>query len=255
MPRMTASVRSIPVAVALTAALMLLAVPVATAASEAAIAGPGPATHPFVELPKCEYQDIKTRLRGLKHWRKTLLDTNLKVGRAYRPRNLVSTSRAGVSGGGTVRKFVIDDLRAMVKAARNAGKRFKVRSAYRSYRYQLNTFNYWVNQVGLVKARKVSARPGHSEHQLGTTLDLQSAGTNKAPWNYDDWAKTKAGRWLKRHAWEYGFILSYPKGKASEVCYSYEPWHYRYVGRTMAKNVHDSGQTLRMYLWQNFESQ
>ena len=255
MPRTMSNKRTAPITATLAVVLIFSAAPLGVVAAMGAATEAEPATHPFVELPTCKYKDIKTRFRGLGQWRKTLLDTNLKVGRAYKPRNLVSTSKAGISGGGTVRSFVIGDLKAMTRAARNVGKPFKVRSAYRSYRNQVRTFNYWVNQVGLVKARKVSARPGHSEHQLGTTLDLQSAGTNKAPWNYDDWAKTKAGRWLKRHAWEYGFILSYPKGKASEVCYSYEPWHYRYVGRAMAKNVHDSGQTLRMYLWQNFESQ
>lgn len=205
-------------------------------------------------LPACKYGDRKTRFVKLKQWRKSLLDTHRKVGRSYRPGNLVPVSRAGVSGGGSVRQFVIADLRAMARAARLVGKGFKVRSAYRSYQYQVGVFNSWVQQLGLIEARKVSARPGHSEHQLGTTLDLQSAGTNRAPWDYTDWARTKPGRWLKKHAWQYGFVMSYPRGKASEVCYSYEPWHYRYVGRPLARKIHDSGKTLRRYLWQNFES-
>jgi D-alanyl-D-alanine carboxypeptidase len=205
-------------------------------------------------LPACKFGDKKTRFRELGQWRKTLLDTHRKVGRSYKPGNLVPVSRAGVSGGGNVRKFVIADLRAMAKVAKAKGKAFKVRSAYRSYSYQEGVFAGWVRQLGLIAARKVSARAGHSEHQLGTTLDLQSAGTNRAPWDYADWAKTKPGRWLKKHAWEYGFVMSYPRGKASEVCYSYEPWHYRYVGRPLAKKIHESGKTPRRYLWQNFES-
>lgn len=256
--------RLIRAATPLFLASLLLASPgvAATAAGERPLPRNLPSktvTAPGIEpaaapLPACRYQDTKTRYRRLADWRRTLLDTNLKVGRKYRPTDLVSTSRAGVSGGGTVRAHVIGDLMAMARAARSAGKPFKVRSAYRSYQYQVNTFDSWVNQLGLIEARKVSARPGHSEHQLGTTLDFQSAGTSRAPWDYPDWARTSAGRWLKKHAWKYGFIMSYPRGKAAEVCYSYEPWHYRYIGRAKARKVHESGKTLRKYLWKRSES-
>ena len=93
-----------------------------------------------------------------------------------------------------------------------------------------------------------SARPGHSEHQLGTTLDFRSYG-GSAPWNYADWGRTKAGTWLRNNAWKYGFVLSYPKGKTAQTCYAYEPWHYRYVGRAVAARIHASGLTEREYLW------
>ena len=63
------------------------------------------------------------------------------------------------------------------------------------------------------------------------------------------WETTKAGAWLGANAWKYGFVMSYPKGKTSVTCYMYEPWHFRYVGRTVAKAVHDSKLTLREYLW------
>jgi D-alanyl-D-alanine carboxypeptidase len=205
-------------------------------------------------LPVCRYRDEPTRYRKLGQWRKTLLDTNLKVKAAYRPRDLVSVSRAGIGGSGQVRSLVIDDLRAMARAARRAGAGIAVRSAYRSYAYQVSTFAYWVGQVGLQQARKVSARPGHSEHQLGTTLDLRSAGSTRAPWDYPDWGRTKAGRWMKRNAWRYGFLRSYPKGEASTSCYRYEPWHFRYVGRALARKVHLSGQVPRAYLWKHFET-
>ena len=55
---------------------------------------------------------------------------------------------------------------------------------------------------------------------------------------------------MKRNAWRYGFVLSYPAGKKSVTCYRYESWHYRYVGRELAQRVHDSGKTLRQVLWQ-----
>jgi D-alanyl-D-alanine carboxypeptidase len=123
-----------------------------------------------------------------------------------------------------------------------------VQSAFRSYATQKSTFAYWVRVHGYPTALKESARAGHSEHQLGTTLDFRSYG-GRAPWDYTDWATTKAGAWLKANAWKYGFVMSYPKGKTTVTCYRYEPWHYRYVGRTRARTIRNSSLTLRQFLW------
>jgi D-alanyl-D-alanine carboxypeptidase len=207
-----------------------------------------------IELPECRYGDHLTRYHLLRHWRKTLLDTNLKVRRAYAPDDLVPVSRAGIGGTGYVRRVVIDDLEAMAAAARAAGKGIAVRSAYRSYQTQVAVFQSWVDRYGYDYALLYAARPGHSEHQLGTTVDLRSAASARAPWDYDDWAETGPGRWMKDHAWEYGFIMSYPKGKRRQSCYGYEPWHYRYFGRARAAEIHASGQVPRRYLWETFES-
>ena len=229
--------------------------------------GAGPAAQPiadgttaplttaaFPPLPACRYVDVATRFGAYRNWRKTLVDTNLMVGKAYRPPDLVSVSQAGIGGSGMVRALVIDDLRAMAAAARKAGAGIAVRSAFRSYTEQISVFNGWVAQQGYQMALLYSARAGHSEHQLGTTIDFRSANSALPPWGYTDWAKTPSGHWMGKHAWQYGFILSYPKGKTSETCYGYEPWHFRYVGRDEARLVHQSGLTLRRYLWRNFET-
>jgi D-alanyl-D-alanine carboxypeptidase len=155
---------------------------------------------------------------------------------------------AGLNSGHRVRALVIADLKAMAKAARSAGARLAVQSAFRSYSTQRSTFAYWSRVSGYSAALKSSARAGHSEHQLGTTVDFRSYG-GSAPWYYSDWGNTKAGAWLKKNAWKYGFVMSYPKGKASVTCYSYEPWHYRYMGRSEAAKIRTSGLTLRQYLW------
>ncbi len=143
----------------------------------------------------------------------------------------------------------------MAKAARKAGRAIAVRSAYRSYASQKSVFAGWKARSGEQQARKYSARPGHSEHQLGTTIDFRSASSQAAPWDYNDWATSKPGAWMKANAWKYGFVMSYPKGKFSKTCYGYEPWHYRYVGRTLARQIHESGLTPREYLWRHSESQ
>ncbi len=199
-------------------------------------------------LPACTYEDILTPLTGTRDWRANLVDTRLMVPADYVPPNLVSTANAGLSGGYLIRSLVIPDLSALVSAAAANGTPIDIVSAYRSYEQQEQTFNYWVSQVGYEEALLVSARPGHSEHQLGTTLDFTSLG-GAAPWEYSDWAQTPAGAWMAANAWQYGFVMSYPRDSFDVACYSYEPWHYRYVGRTVAAGIRASGLTSREWLW------
>jgi D-alanyl-D-alanine carboxypeptidase len=139
----------------------------------------------------------------------------------------------------------------MTAAAEANGTPIAVQSAYRSYAQQKTTFAYWVKVDGYQGALMVSARPGHSEHQLGVAIDFKSANGGP-PWQGGDWALSPAGFWMKTNAWKYGWVLSYPRNAFSKVCYSYEPWHYRYLGKALAKKVHDSKLTIREYLWANF---
>jgi LAS superfamily LD-carboxypeptidase LdcB len=200
-------------------------------------------------LPRCTYADDLTRFRAYGDWQRTLVDTQFRVSTSYAPGDLVSTSKAGLNGGYYVRKLVIADLKAMASAARAAGARLQIVSGYRSYRQQKATFYHWVSLSGYKSALLASARPGHSEHQLGTTLDFTSHG-GMLPWRYTDWGKTSAGAWMRSNAWRYGFVMSYPKTVSpSLTCYKYEPWHFRYVGRTHAKAIRDARMTLREYLW------
>jgi zinc D-Ala-D-Ala carboxypeptidase len=201
--------------------------------------------------PQCRYDDVLTEHHAVGEWRMTLLDPIYRVKRGYVPTNLTSVRNANIAGGGKVRRTVIPDLRDMAAAARRAGSAIKVVSAYRSYSQQSSLYRQEIRRYGLKRGRESVARPGHSEHQLGTTIDFTSAGSGD-PWAYNDWARTKAGSWMKRNAWKFGWIMSYPDGKKAKVCYRYEPWHYRYVGRQIAADVRESGLTLREYLWKRF---
>ena len=178
-----------------------------------------------------------------------LLDTTYRLPATFVPGHLVPVSDAGVAGTAEVDARVIPDLRAMARAARKAGAGVAVRSAYRSYQDQVATFAGWVARSNYQTALRFAARPGHSEHQLGTAIDFRSAAGATPPLVLADWAHTASGRWMRQHSWEYGFIESYPRGMTSETCYGYEPWHFRYVGRDEASLVHQSGMTLRRYLW------
>jgi D-alanyl-D-alanine carboxypeptidase len=201
-------------------------------------------------LPACRYDDILTEPRGYDDWSTTLVDTILRVPRSYVPPDLVSVAKAGIAGSGKVRAIVIDDLKAMADAGDAAGSAIGVFSAYRSYDTQVATFNNWVAQSGYQQALKFSARPGHSEHQLGLAIDFRSE-PGGSPF-VGSWAKTPAGKWMGQHAWEYGFIRSYPAKMQDVTCYGSEAWHYRYLGRDLAAAIHASGQTIREYLWTHY---
>jgi D-alanyl-D-alanine carboxypeptidase len=206
-------------------------------------------TAPIPPLPTCDYIDLPAARVGYGQWGTTVLDTVFQLPSGYAPGDLVDTSQAGLNGSYFVRAIALQDLGAMVSAASADGAHLAVQSAYRSYRGQVLTFDGWVSQVGYAEALQTSARPGHSEHQLGTAIDFKTAG-GVSPWQYADWATTTEGAWLAANAWEFGWAMSYPQGTSVVSCYSYEPWHYRYLGRTAAAALHDAGITPREWLWE-----
>ena len=184
-------------------------------------------------LPACTYVDTVTPLRAYSAWRSVIVDTRLALPRSYVPPDLVSTGLLGDSGE-RLRAIVMPDLRAMVRTARAAGVRIRVGSGYRSYAEQVTMYRDYVARLGVAAARIRVARPGHSEHQLGTALDLAYLSSNA---------------WAAAHAWQFGFVISYPRNAIAVTCYRYEPWHLRYVGRARAAAVHASGLALRVWLW------
>ena len=239
------------VALGRAAAAIAVAVLGALAVAGTSLTRPGSVTAGIGPLPACRYDDILTLPRGYDDWPYTLVDTILRVGKGYVPPDLVSVSQAGLSGTYQVREVMISDLRSLATAARKASAPLGIQSAYRSYANQQTTFQGWVDTSGYAEALRKSARPGHSEHQLGLAIDFKSAA-GAAPWTGSDWAQSPAGAWMLKNAWRYGFVLSYPKGAFDTVCYDYEPWHYRYLGRELAGVVHASGLTVREYLWEHF---
>jgi D-alanyl-D-alanine carboxypeptidase len=192
--------------------------------------------------------------RGYDDWSVTLVDRLLRVEKDYVPPDLVHVSDAGLPGGGHIRAVAIDDTRAMARAARAADAPIGVWSAYRSHKEQTQIFNGYTQQNGRASAITYSQRPGHSEHQLGLGVDFMSAGGgNPLP---GDWGTTAAGRWMRDNSWKFGWVNSYPRGEGGtrwneRTCLRYEPWHYRYLGREVAAQVHRSGLTIREYLWRN----
>lgn len=206
-------------------------------------------------VPECRLDDIMTVPRDYESWSTTLVDWLLKVSRRYEPPDLVPVSDAGIAGPGVIRAVAIDDLRALARAAARNGTPIAVNSPYRSYADQVASFNGWVNVDGYDDAITYSQRPGHSEHQLGLTIDFMTLGGGSAL--QGDWATDPSGAWMAENAWKYGWLMSYPLGEGGALfsdatCFHYEPWHYRYLGRAMARKVHNSGLTIREYLWRHY---
>lgn len=133
----------------------------------------------------------------------------------------------------------------------------RITSGYRSYDYQQRVFNYNINvkekenhpELSREEREAIvltySARPGQSEHQTGLCMDIISVDHKKLD---ETFAQNPVYEYLLVHAHEYGFILRYPEGKESITKYTYEPWHYRYVGVEVATAIHESGLTLEEYL-------
>ncbi len=179
----------------------------------------------------------------------TILDRSYALSASYVPPDLVPAAQAGFAGASAtklVRARLIDDLSAMLAASRAAGLQLIIESGYRSWASQAATFDSWAARIGDGAARLRSARPGHSEHQLGTAIDVTSPGWGG---RFGDWGReTAEGAWLAEHAWEFGFAMSYPAASQGATCFGYEPWHYRWIGRAAAAEHRASGLTLRQFL-------
>lgn len=156
-----------------------------------------------------------------------LIDKKHTASSSYAPKDLVSLKKNSLfdlnKAGMKIRPEAYSALNEMAQAALNDGIRLLVSSAYRSYSYQENLFNYWVSVDGLEEAERESSRPGTSQHQLGTAVDFGSIS--------DDFDKTQMGQWVYKNAADYGWSLSFPKGYEDVTGYRWECWHFRYIGK------------------------
>ncbi|MBI4034332.1 M15 family metallopeptidase [Candidatus Saccharibacteria bacterium] len=136
----------------------------------------------------------------------------------------------------------LDELFA---AAAKAGNSLKVTSSYRSYQTQASVYGNYAQTYGQAQADTFSARPGHSEHQTGLAVDVEPAD-GRCRLN-QCFGQTAEGRWLAEQAYRYGYIIRYPNGKQALTGFIYEPWHLRYVGRDLARQLKGSELTLEQF--------
>ena len=149
------------------------------------------------------------------------------------------------------------DYLDMIRACENAGHQPAVCSAYRTQEYQQDLFDnkvkrlledkthtYSQEEAQVIAARSVAV-PGTSEHQLGLALDI----IDNRNWRLDEsQAQMPTQQWLMENSWKYGWILRYPNEKSEITGIIYEPWHYRYVGRAVAAEIHELGVCMEEYL-------
>ena len=183
------------------------------------------ATAPPPRLPACEVAERPASRSGYSEWDETLLDPALTLGSSYEPPDLRQATVAGQRV--TLRSFVVRPLRALLEEAATDGAQVHITSSYRSFADQERLL------AGNPGLEDEIARAGHSEHQLGTAVDLGGDSD-----------------WLRLNASRFGFALSYPADRSPQwTCYREEPWHFRYFGPERAQLIEQSGLSPREWLW------
>ncbi|QHW35026.1 M15 family metallopeptidase [Paenibacillus rhizovicinus] len=179
-----------------------------------------------------------------------LVNKKRELDSGYVPNDLVKApvefSFSGDSPKQQMRKVAADALGKLFAGAKQDGIELKAVSGYRSYPSQQSIFNAYAKSHGEEEANTFSAHPGQSEHQTGLAMDVSSASVHYGL--EQSYGATKEGKWLEAHAADYGFIIRYEKEHEDETGYMYEPWHVRYVGVTVAKDIKKLGLTLEAYL-------
>ena len=205
---------------------------------------------------KVDYNDVIVKVNtktNYDYYTHTTL-TNMKLGygilvnkyyslpEKYAPDDVVSMSSQYSYPGNSIRKEVYDAFKEMSLAARSEKITLIVNSSYRDYTTQKEIYDDYADKNGKEYADKFAARPDYSEHQTGLALDIFTPGTGMKTFGESD-----AFKWLLKNSYKYGFILRYPEGKEDITGYAYESWHYRYLGKDLAKKVYESGLTFDEY--------
>ena len=153
-----------------------------------------------------------------------------------------------------VDKACADALKTMLADCRGAGGAPKIAAAYRTIDEQLELYDGEIQRRidgGMTPEEATAsvsleiAVPGRSEHELGLAVDLVDAAS---PTLDASQAGTPTQQWLMKNAWRYGFILRYPEGGEEITGFTYQPWHYRYVGEEAASRISSLGVTLEEYI-------
>lgn len=197
-----------------------------------------------------DFLDLAEKILGDDPYLIVLVDKAHPLPAGYTPSDLVMLrdyplrlSRTNLQ----LRAVLIPDLLAMAEAARRDGAELLLSSAYRSESYQKTVYERIVRELGQEAADRESARPGRSQHQLGTAIDFGSIS--------DAFTGTPMQLWLSANAGKYGFSLSYPEGSEELTGYRHESWHYRYIGRAAAGMEREFFEGLQQIMLEFFHRQ
>ena len=150
----------------------------------------------------------------------------------YVPEDIKDISNYYAYDDNSIREEALNAYKEMWNAAKKEDLTLIVSSSYRTYETQNKLWTSRANALGKASADEYTARAGFSEHQTGLALDILTHNTI-----LNEFENTDEFKWLNEHAHEYGFILRYPKDKEDITGYSYESWHYRYVGKEVATKI------------------
>lgn len=165
------------------------------------------------------------------------------------PDNLVNISTKYASDSDLkCSKVALDAFIEMSKDCEAAGLGIVINSAYRSYQDQVDIEDLYRKYYGQAYVDKFVAKPGYSEHQTGLAFDIGSRTTNV-------FANSKEYKWMLDNAYKYGFTLRFTKSYEDITGFRSEPWHYRYVGKKIAKVLYDEDMTLEEYFVKYLDKQ
>lgn len=160
----------------------------------------------------------------------------------YVPDDLEAIDEDYARSGMKLVKVAKEAFEDMAKHAKDDDSPIIAMSSYRSYKYQIDLYNKYAANDGIDAADTYSARPGYSEHQTGLCIDMYDGEID-----YTNFEKSDSFKWMQENSYKYGFILRFPKNKENITGYQYESWHYRYVGKDIAKYIHDNDITFEEY--------
>lgn len=194
-----------------------------------------------MDLDKKQYEDMHETINLNKI--NILVNKHNYLKEDYVPENLKSLSSTYALSNMKMVEEAANAFESLSKDASKENYKIIAMSTYRSYEYQIDLYNKYVKSDGKDAADTYSGRPGNSEHQTGLAVDVYNQTET-----YTNFEKTKEYNWMQENAYKYGFILRFPKDKENETGYEFESWHYRYVGKDIAKYIHKHNITLEEYI-------
>ena len=169
----------------------------------------------------------------------TLVNKYNYISNSYIPNNLVKINNMYIN------KEAYNAYQEMKSDIEKENLNIRIISAYRSYDYQESLYDKYLQKEDKKIVDTYSARPGYSEHHTGLAIDIDNEKLS-----FEKFYLTKEFLWMQNNAHKYGFILRYPKNKENITGYSYEPWHYRYVGKEVAKYIKKHNSTYEEYYYE-----
>ena len=175
-----------------------------------------------------------------------LANRQYTVSSAYEPRDLEMSDVPGQVR--RMRREAAAALREMFQVCKEeTGLTLLSISGYRSYEKQEGIYKRKLRTVkgNVAKAQEFVAPPGASEHQLGVAMDV---GQKHKIHLEISFGETEGGKWCRENCWRFGYILRYDEPWEDITGYKYEPWHFRYVGKEYAKEIHEANIPLETWL-------